>query len=70
MDCRVKPGNDAEMGPGSAVHRFAKSYALRCVRGTEEISTSFTPCFTPAHIAAPGRVFMSIPRRIAFGPYA
>src|SRR3954447_7294696 len=22
------------MGPGSAVHRYAKSYALRCVRGT------------------------------------
>jgi hypothetical protein len=22
------------MGPGSAAHRFAKSYALRCVRDT------------------------------------
>src|SRR3978361_1250524 len=22
-------------GPGSAAHRFAKSYALRCVRGTD-----------------------------------
>ena len=24
----------ARYGPGSAAHRFAKSYALRCVRGT------------------------------------
>jgi hypothetical protein len=23
-------------GPGSAAHRYAKSYALRCVRGTEK----------------------------------
>jgi hypothetical protein len=25
---------DVMAGPGSAAHRFAKSYALRCVRGT------------------------------------
>ena len=27
----------AEPGPGSAAHRSAKSYALRCVRGTREL---------------------------------
>jgi hypothetical protein len=38
MDARVKPAHDENYvwyGPGSAAHRFAKSYALRCVRGTE-----------------------------------
>jgi hypothetical protein len=25
-------------GPGSAAHRFAKSYALRCVRGTRVVT--------------------------------
>jgi hypothetical protein len=28
------PNAGALYGPGSAAHRFAKSYALRCVRGT------------------------------------
>jgi hypothetical protein len=28
------PNTGARYGPGSAAHRFAKSYALRCVRGT------------------------------------
>src|ERR1051325_11254180 len=28
------------MGPGSGAHRFAKSYALRCVRGTQSIKKS------------------------------
>jgi hypothetical protein len=27
-------GAGIRYGPGSAAHRFAKSYALRCVRGT------------------------------------
>ena len=26
----------SKLGPGSAADRFAKSYALRCVRGTRE----------------------------------
>jgi hypothetical protein len=37
MDARVKPAHDEVLfryGPGSAAHRFVKSYALRCVRGT------------------------------------
>src|SRR3954451_23669362 len=38
--CRsAEPGPRlSKLGPGSAAHRFAKSYALRCVRGTQ-IST-------------------------------
>jgi len=28
------PGTSVRYGPGCAAHRFAKSYALRCVRGT------------------------------------
>jgi hypothetical protein len=28
------PSAGVRYGPGSAAHRFAKSYALRCVRGT------------------------------------
>src|SRR3954471_4172143 len=28
------PNTGVRYGPGSAAHRFAKSYALRCVRGT------------------------------------
>jgi hypothetical protein len=28
------PSTGVRYGPGSAAHRFAKSYALRCVRGT------------------------------------
>jgi hypothetical protein len=31
----IVPNSGARYGPGSAAHRFAKSYALRCVRGTE-----------------------------------
>ena len=27
-------------GPGSPAHRFAKSYALRCVRGTPNYTTT------------------------------
>src|SRR5712671_2421459 len=29
---------EKKLGPGSAAHRFAKSYALRCVRGTLGLS--------------------------------
>jgi hypothetical protein len=28
------PNTGVRYGPGSAAHRFAKSYALHCVRGT------------------------------------
>ena len=31
------PDAGAPYGPGSAAHRFAKSCALRCVRGTSQI---------------------------------
>jgi hypothetical protein len=36
MDCRVGPGNDAEIGSGSAAHHAVKNGALRCVRGAAE----------------------------------
>jgi hypothetical protein len=32
------PNTGVRDGPGSAAHRFAKGYALRCVRGTERDS--------------------------------
>jgi hypothetical protein len=32
------PDTGVRYGPGSAAHRFAKSYALRCVRGTKLLS--------------------------------
>src|SRR3954453_3625239 len=32
------PTTGVRYGPGSAAHRFANSYALRCVRGTERAS--------------------------------
>jgi hypothetical protein len=38
MDARVKPAHDeirVRDDPGSAAPRFAKGYALRCVRGTQ-----------------------------------
>jgi hypothetical protein len=41
VDVRAKPAHDERIcawyGPGSAAHRFAKSYALRCVRGTHAV---------------------------------
>src|SRR4051794_13125459 len=41
--CRfAEPGPRlSKLGPGSAAHRFAKSYALRCVRGTQ--ASTHTP---------------------------
>ena len=35
------PSAGALYGPGSAAHRFAKSYALRCVRGTPNSCPKF-----------------------------
>ena len=33
------PNTGVRNDPGSAAHRFAKSYALRCVRGTDHTTT-------------------------------
>src|SRR4051812_20010286 len=49
MDARVKPAHDEVLfcyGPGSAAHRFAKSCALRCVRGTVPLNATL-PNRTP-----------------------
>jgi hypothetical protein len=52
VDARDKPGHDevcVRYDPGSAAHRFAKSYALRCVRGTPPLPSFLSVMFVVFH---------------------
>jgi hypothetical protein len=38
----IVPSTVLRYGPGAGAHRFAKSYALRCVRGTMAYTTTLS----------------------------
>ena len=50
----AEPGpRSSKLDPGSAAHRFAKGYALRCVRGNEQARSPGQARFLTTPISVP-----------------